>query len=116
MSAIDYSLNDRIAGIAEQFAEFRARAKPRERVPEDLRVAILALTDAGVSLSTAARACGIQLGQLIRWRDRRVMAAPPPPRILKVVDTPAPPTSDECARVTIDGRRIVIELPLGRGA
>lgn len=111
MSDVTRAHDDRLAALQGEYAEYRARAKPRERVPDALRVATLVLIDSGVRLRAVLDACRLQHHQIARWRVQRDGSpASPAPRVLKVVDAPSAP--DAAARVTIEGRRIVIELPL----
>ena len=116
VSHLDPTLNERLDALQEQYAEYRAHAKPRERVPDNLRAATLDLIDAGVPRGVVEASCGVQQRQLAFWRDRRSGLAPfPVPRVLKVVDAPvtAAPASTPgaTARVIIEGKRIIIELP-----
>ena len=112
MSDHDPTLRDRLDALAEEYAEFRARGKPHSRVSDALRIATLDLIAAGLSQGVIERSCGLQSGQIKRWRARLSdISSAKPPRILEVV-ADRPDKSDRSARVIIEGKRIIIELPL----
>ena len=112
MFALDPTLNERLDALREMYAEYRAHAKPRERVPDDLRAATLDLIEAGVPQGIVEASCNVQNRQLDRWRDRRGGVGPvPSARVLRVVESPRAATGGT-AKVTIEGKRIIIELPL----
>ena len=100
---------DRLQALADQYATYRENAKPRERVPDALRAATLDLIDSGISPGVVVAACRVQRPQLALWRRRRSGRGDREPRILQVVEAPATGSS---VRVTIESKRIVIELPL----
>ena len=112
MSDQDSTLRDRLESLAEEYAEFRARKKPNDRISDSLRIRTLELITAGMSQGVVERSCGIQSSQIKLWRTRLSgISSAKPPRILEVI-ADAPDKLSRSARVIIEGKRIIIELPL----
>jgi hypothetical protein len=111
MEVIEASLTKRLETLQQRFVSLR-NVKSRARVPEALRKAALELIDAGVSQTAVVRSCRVSWEQIRRWR-KRVSAGEP--RVLDVVDSRTPAALAEtnlATRVTIEAKRIIIELPL----
>lgn len=112
MHIIDPTLTARLNALQQRYAEYRTHARPRGRVPEDLRTATLELVDAGLKPGVVEKSCCLQWGQLKRWRERRIARmGSRSTRILEVVDGNASAPM-ETARVTVEGKRLVLEFPL----
>ncbi len=107
------ALQTRLETLVEQFARFREHAKPHQRVPQSLRVAAVTLVQAGVKPSIVGKRCGLQTAQLKAWRERVDVPSMllTTPRVLQVVASPVGDNSEARARVTIEGKKVVIELP-----
>lgn len=82
--------------LQRKFAEFRQVHRPRERIPDQLRDAMLEAIQSGISESEVLGACRISREILGRWREvkmgikRRVRAKGTKARVYPVVEEKLP--------------------------
>ncbi len=94
-SAEGRSVASALAELESRFARFRRKQPRGARVPEELRVAVLAVVSQGVKSGELHRACGVTWNQVMIWKARRSddqrasgSAEPTQVRVFSVVDEP----------------------------
>lgn len=85
-----------LAELEEGFAQFRAQVPSGTRIPEALRALVVAALEAGVSMTSLRRRCGLTREQVIAWQRSarggavRRSRAKPEVRVFDVADDPRP--------------------------
>jgi hypothetical protein len=116
MKEIKQSLQDKLKQLEAEYAAHCARAKPFQRVPTEIKAAVVELLTSGVTPKTIWQGCGLRVDQIRQWQRSLNRGELKKPRILKVVDDPNPafapaPTFSNGARfrMILEGNRIIIE-------
>ena len=114
MSATQFATPAALEILVEKYATFLHKPKPRGPVPRSLRRAAVELVASGLDSSLVEKKLGFRWGQIRRWRaaSAKTPTVARRTRMLEVVPDVASQPPPQTARVTIEGRRITIELSL----